>query len=272
MRHPCVTRHAGLLKGQKKGLLCSIKSKGYVMISQHCRPGPTTVAKRIIYAVITGILSVLILAGCASSCRDVKSQGFEMSSLVKNDIDLVTETHQRVVFAALRELAVKLYMRNPREWKKEGNRSLDVAVASLAVHPFPSVEGKTSIDCIRLAFDEEFLGDRVKALVAGLETMVLNSYDGHSEFYLYTMLDAQKLYNSARNIELASWLLRTKQDCNNMLFLESSDEGGKMSLSIERLFGKMINAQDMMAQIVADRSNRTIKNVLQSLVTAFIPI
>lgn len=195
-----------------------------------------------------------------------------MSSLVKNDIDLVTETHQRVVFAALRELAVKLYLRNPREWKKEGNESLEAAVAALSGDPFPSVEGKTSIDSIRLAFDEGFHGDRVKAFVAGLETMVLNSYDGHRDFYLYNMLDAQKLYDSARNIELASWLIRTKRDSNDTLFLLTLNEGDKMSLGIERLFGKMINAQDMMAQIMADRSNRTIKNVLQSLVTAFIPI
>jgi hypothetical protein len=228
--------------------------------------------KRNLFSVITGILSILILAGCASSGGDVKRQNFEMSSLVKNDIDLVTETHQRVVFATLRELAVKLYKRNPREWKKEGNKSLEDAVAALSTDPFPSVGGKTSIDCIRLAFDEDFHGDRVKAFVAGLETMVLNSYDGHRELYIYNMLDAQKLYNSARNIELASWLIRTKHDCNNTLFLLSSDKGGKMNVSIERLFGKMINAQDMMAQIMADRSNRTIKNVLQSLVTAFIPI
>jgi hypothetical protein len=228
--------------------------------------------KRNWFAVITGFLSVLVLSGCAGSCGDVKRQSFEMSSLAKNDIDMVAETHQRVVFAALRELAVKLYKRNPREWKKGGNKSLEDAVAALTADPFPSVGGKTSIDCIRLAFDEEFHGDRVKAFVAGLETMVLNSYDGHRRLYVYNMLDAQKLYNSARNIELASWLIRTKYDSNNTLFLLSSDEGGKMNLSVERLFGKMINAQDMMALIMADRSNRTIKNVLQSLVTAFIPI
>lgn len=228
--------------------------------------------KRKLFSVIAGILSILILAGCAGSGEDVKRQKFEMSCLVKNDIDLVTEMHQRVVFAALRELAVKLYKRNPREWKKEGYTSLEVAVAALSVDPFPSVEGKTSIDCIRLAFDEDFHGDRVKAFVAGLETMVLNSYDGHRTFYIYNMLDAQKLYNSARNIELASWLIRTKHDSRNTLFLLSSDEGGRMNMSIERLFGKMINAQDMMAQIMADRTNRTIKNVLQSLITAFIPI
>jgi len=195
-----------------------------------------------------------------------------MCSLVKTDIDLVTETHQRVVFAALKELAVKLYKRNPREWKKEGHRSLEEAVSALSTDPFPTVNGKSSTDCIRLAFDEEFQGDRVKAFVAGMESMVLNSYDGHRKLYIYNMLDAQKLYNSARNIELASWLIRTKHDSKNKLFLLSSGEGDEMNLSFERLFGKIINAQDMMAQIMADRTNRTIKNVIQTLVTAFIPI
>lgn len=230
------------------------------------------VANRTLLSFVAGFFSVLVLTGCASNGGDVKKQSFEMSCLVKNDIDMVTETHQRVVFAALRELAVKLYKRNPREWKKEGNESLEVAVSALSGDPFPSVEGKRSIDCIRLAFDEEFHGDRVKAFIAGLETMVLDSYDGHRSIYIYNMLDAQKLYNSARNIELASWLVRTKRDSSETPFILTADEGGKMNVGIERLFGKMINAQDMMAQIMADRTNRTIKNVLQTLVTAFIPI
>ncbi len=214
----------------------------------------------------------MILAGCSGTQQDVKRRSFDICSLVKNDIDLVTETHQRVVFAALKDLAVKLYKRNPREWKKEGHKSLEDAVTALTSDPFPSVDGKISIDCIRLAFDEDFHGDRVKAFVAGLETMVLNSYDGHRSFYIYNMLDAQKLYNSARNIELASWLIRTKYDSDNKLFLLSSGEGDEVNLSFERLFGKVINAQDMMAQIMADRTNRTIKNVIQTLATAFIPI
>jgi hypothetical protein len=134
------------------------------------------------------------------------------------------------------------------------------------------VNGKTSIDSIRLAFDEEFHGDRVKAFIVGIETMVLISYEGHRSFYIYNLLDAQKLYNSARNVELASWLIRTKRDSNNKLFLLSSVDADEVNLSFERLFGKIINAQDMMAQIIADRTNRQIKNVIQSLATAFIPI
>jgi len=221
---------------------------------------------------ILGCYCILIMAGCASSQCDVKGRSFEMSSLVKNDIDLVTETHQRVVFAALKELAVKLYKRNPREWKKEGYKSVEEAVEALSSDPFPSVNGKNSIDCIRLAFDEQYYGDRVKAFIAGLETMVLSSYDGRRSFYITNMLDAQKLYNSARNIELASWMIRTKYDSNNKLFLVSTGDGNEINLSFERLFGKIINAQDMMAQIMADRSHRSIKNVIQSVVTAFIPI
>jgi hypothetical protein len=231
----------------------------------------TSVARNLL-AVTSGFLSVLFLAGCAGSGGNVERRSFDVRCLAKSDIDMVAETHQRAVFAALRELAVKLYKRNPREWKKEGNVSLEAAVAALAADPFPSVEGKTSVDCIRLAFDEKFHGDRVKAFVAGLETMVLNSYEGHRKLYMYNMLDAQKLYNSARNIELASWLIRTKHDSSNTLFLLSSDDGDRINVSIERLFGKMINAQDMMALIIADRTNRTIKNVIQSLITKFIPI
>lgn len=219
---------------------------------------------------------VCITAGCAGTEENVQGRTFEITSLAKNDIDLVTETHQQVVFATLKELAVKLYKRNPREWKKDGHKSLDDAVAALSSDPFPSVNDKTSIDCIRLAFDEKFQGDRVKAFVAGLETMVLDSYDGHRSVYIYNLLDAQKFYNSARNLELASWLLRTKYDSHNELFLLSSgDKSGdknEVNLSFERLFGKMINAQDMMAQIMADRTHRQIKNVLQSAAMAFIPI
>jgi hypothetical protein len=219
-----------------------------------------------LFCVITAV------AGCSSSSKDVKGRPFEIRSLAKTDIDLVTELHQQVVFSSLKELAVKLYKRNPREWKKEGHKSLDYAVAAITEYPFPDVNGRSSTECIRLAFDEQFHGDRVRAFIVGLETMVLKAYDGRKDFYILDLLDAQKLYDSARNIELASWLIRTKRDSNNNLFLLSTGEADEVNLSFERLFGKMINAQDMIAQIMAERSQRQIKNVIQSLLTAFIPI
>ncbi len=216
-------------------------------------------------------LIILFNLGCSSS-GDVKGRQFELSSIVKNDIDLVSEMHQRVVFDALSELAVKLYKRNPSEWKKAGNKSLEAAVNTITANPFPVVEGKTSVDSLRLTFDENYQGDRVKVFVVGLESMILASYDGHRSFYLHNMLEAQKLYDSARNVELASWLLRTKYNEKGELFLLSSGGTEEVNLSFERLFGKIINAQDMIAQIMADRNHRQIKNVIQAIATAFIPI
>ena len=226
--------------------------------------------KKFLLATIACSIAILN-TGCSSS-GDVQGRGFEVSSVVKNDIDLVSETHQLIVFAALEELAIKLYKRNPHEWKKEEHESLESAVAVMTGDPFPDVDGKKGVESIRLTFDEEYQGDRVKAFIVGLETMVLASYDNHRSFYIYNMLEAQKLYDSARNIELASWLIRTKYHSNGELFLLSTGGTEEINLSFERLFGKMIIAQDMMAQIMADRTHRQIKNVIQHVATAFIPI
>ncbi len=211
-----------------------------------------------------------LLSAC-SSTSDVKGRDFEVESVVKNDIDLITETHQQEVFGAIKQLATKLYKRNPVEWKKS-YPSLQAAIDDLHEGIYTDIQDKTSIECIRLAFDENYQGDRVKALVAGLQTMTLASYNGERKFYLFSLLDAQKLYNSARNFELTSWLLRTKTNQKGQLLLLSVAGEGQINLSFERLFSKMINAQDMMARIVADRNHRQIKYVIQTLVTAFIPI
>lgn len=216
-------------------------------------------------------LSVLIV-GCVTAPKGVEERTFEIKSLGKTDVDLVTESHQRVVFSSLKELAVKLYKRNPKEWKKGGHQSIEEAVQALSTDPLPEINGKRSTECIRLAFDESYTGDRVKAFVAGLETMIYDAYGDHTDFYMYHLLDPQKLYDSARNIEVASWMIRTKHNEKGELFLISSGDLEHVNLSFERLFGKMINAQDMMAQIVSDTTHRQIKNIIQSMARAFIPI
>jgi hypothetical protein len=48
--------------------------------------------------------------------------------------------------------------------------------------------------------------------------------------------------------------------------------GEPANLSFERLFGQMIVVQDMMARIIADRTNRTINRVVHALASAaFLP-
>lgn len=221
------------------------------------------------------VFLMLLMTGCSSAVRptgSLISSEFKMASVAKTDINLVTETHQKIVFLALKELAVKLYKRNPEEWRKSGYQGVDEAVADLIKFPYMSINGVKSIDCIWLSFDDDFKGDRVQAFIAGLQTMIFEAYQGQQEFYLIDFLDAQKLYNSARNVEVASWLIRTKLAASGSVFLVSSGDAVEVNLSFERLFGKIINAQDMIAQIMANRQHRVLKSALQSMVTAFIPL
>ncbi len=113
------------------------------------------------------------------------------------------------------------------------------------------------------------------ALIYGLRTMLVDAYGGEREFYLAHEYDPQKIYYLARNIEIAAWRLRSKRDPDGHLYLLSigRDAQGVVNTSFERLVGKLIALQDRFAQIVADTSNRRIKNVIQSVASAvFFPI
>lgn len=171
----------------------------------------------------------------------------------------------------------KLYRRNPREWHKGKFASMDAAM-SRAFDPrfdfrFVELGNVRGADAIVLALKPDYSGDRVFAFGVGLSSMVLLAYDGKTEFYLTDALDPQKLYNCARNIEIAAWKLANSRDAHGNLLIVSNEGGGVPNLSFERELGKMIAYQDMMAQITAQRTNRTIRRVVQTLATAvFLPI
>ncbi len=226
------------------------------------------------------IVLVLTLAGCQSySARDepVLGRGFEFSDIAKADVDMVAEVNVRHSMKYLRELARKLYVRNPNEWRRAGHASPAAALKTLfgpaRKDPYPGLQNKRSSDAIGLAFDETFHGDRVAAFTYGMYTMLLDGYGGKSRFYLPDRLDPQKLHYLARNFEIAFWKLGHDQRADGRLFLLSNSFEGSGNLSFERIAGKLIGLQDHMAQVVAESSNRKIKNVIQSVASAvFFPI
>ncbi|MEO1765875.1 hypothetical protein [Thiobacter aerophilum] len=201
-----------------------------------------------------------------------------MTSLAKTDIDNVAELHVQEALHHLRVLAEKLYRRNPREWRKGGHVSLEQAMARLFEGGFqrelPELQGRRGTAAVHLAFRDDYGGDRVLAFIWGLATMTLAAYNDRTEYYALDELDPQKLYNAARNYEIAAWKLANARDARGELFLLSNEMGGEgRNLSFEREFGKLIGETDMMARIVAGRTQRTIVRVIQNLATAvFLPI
>ena len=203
---------------------------------------------------------------------------FRPSDIAKTDVDVVAEAHVRECLASARLLMEKLYRRNPREWRKGNYASMDAAVArafdSHAQFRFRELDNRRGTDAIVLALKPEYSGDRVFAFAVGLASTVFLSYHGKTEFYVTDSLDPQKLYNSARNIEIAAWKLATARNTRGERLLVSNEiSDDAANLSFEREFGKMIAYQDVMADVAAQRTNRTIRRVVQSLATAvFLPI
>jgi hypothetical protein len=203
---------------------------------------------------------------------------FDPKQIGKSDVDRVADIHRREVFASLRVLAEKLYRRNPREWKKGGHAGIDQALDRL-LDPrsgwrLPEAGGRRGTDAILLALREDFGGDRVAMFIAGIGAMLNLAFDEKTEFFMLDELDPQKLYNSARNLEVAAWKLANARDAGGALLLLSNEMAPQSAnLSFEREFGKMIGNLDLLAALIADKGHRTIARVAQSLATAvFLPI
>lgn len=236
--------------------------------------------KRFIWPLV--LFSLLSLAACNKEIvRENKplTESNGVSQLAKSDIDNVLDVHIKASQKLLRELMIKLYKRNPRELKKSELKLIEEQLVRLFdlehTWDFPGLQGKHDVELIKLTFDSEYKGDRVFAFVAGLMSMIMKSYNYQSEFYLFDTVEPQKLYNCARNIEIAVWKLSHNIDSNGEPFLYSNSMPDEevVNLSYERLFGKLIATQDNITTIMAGKNNRTVKTVIQKMATAvFLPI
>ena len=108
----------------------------------------------------------------------------------------------------------------------------------------------------------------------GLLTMTDAAFEHKDEFYILDSLNEQKLYNAARNMEIAIWKLGNDRNAAGEAFLVSNElDPNNRNLSFEREFGRQIGLHDLMANIVADRNGRGISRVSQSVVsTIFLPV
>ena len=87
-------------------------------------------------------------------------------------------------------------------------------------------------------------------------------------------LNEQKLYNCARNIEIAIWKMSsTKDAAGEPLLLSNELDPNNPNLSFEREFGRVIGLLDVLSRVVADKHGRSITRLTQSIATAvFLPV
>jgi hypothetical protein len=212
------------------------------------------------------LLSSLLLTGCRNP---IDSSVFD--SLAKTNVDMIADSNLRELNRLMEELLVKLYKRNPLQLDNVPGMSIGQRQVQVFETPgrlaFGELGYRQGTDALNLAFDPLYQGDRVFALMAGMVGMVRSSYNWQEEQFMLDSLDEQLLFNSARNLEVITWRLSNSRDAiGKLLLLSNSQPGEKENLSYERIFGKMIAIQDMMAFAVVGKWERGFNSVLQKAV------
>jgi hypothetical protein len=216
---------------------------------------------------LTVVVSLLLTA-CA---------GYDIKNVAKSDVDLVADEFIQETRRLVRELTIKLYGRNPGELRKNPGFTVESRLAQLASSPrelkFSELGGREGIDALELVFDGAYRGDRVFALVVGLGGMLRQAYGYNPEMFIFDQLNDEALLTSAANVEVLVWRLKNNRRPDGEPYLITSEYQGVVdNLSFERLFGKLIILQEMMARIAGDADDRAVTKALHTASSVFIPL
>ncbi len=231
------------------------------------------------------ILTCGLICACANNApiagKPIPERGDRSTAgqLAKADFDRMADVELAENTQSLRNLMLKLYKRNPHELAKSTADNAEkmtewVFEGELQHHwQFKEIDNKQGTDALFLAFDASYQNDRVLPFIVGLQTMLAKAHGNKTEFYLTDKIEPQNIYNVARNIEIAAWKLSNARDINGELYLLTNEISDKdRNLSFEREFGKMIGRTDLYAIALAEKSQRLISRVMQSIATAvFLP-
>ena len=231
-------------------------------------------------------LTVLLLAGCASSVPTTRGETqvapMGPSEVVQSDVNRMATLTMTANLQSLYALMDKLYRRNPQEWRKGGFDSREQAMKAVRAaieteQPWPELMDQRDIAGMSMALAPEFAGDRVAAFTFATADMLITAYGGRTTFYMIHGLDAQSVYNAARNLEIANWMLTHRKLANGQpMLLTNEITSSQRNLSFEREFGKMIARNDLMSEVVSEKYRRAVISYLQGMaggsLLTFLPV
>lgn len=213
------------------------------------------------------LLSFVLLSGCTSG-------DFEPRRLAQSDTQLIIERVRHQLDEDLDTLIGKLYARNPIFLNRSGFTLPERRRMLRDARFYAELNDARSTEAVRLAFNDDFGGDRVFAFVYGLASMIDESYGRKREFYLLDGPSGQFIFNSARNIDTATFLLRTQTRSNGTPYLHADGyQGDILNASFSQLLGRLSAKQDVVADMLGDGNQRQVNAVARGVfTTVFLPI
>ncbi len=234
----------------------------------------------------TGILLAvgIGLMGCVSSysqddTRRPDNESMSLDQMAQTDFNRTVTVAMRDNLNSLTLLLEKLYKRNPLEWRKTGALDLDTALqrgrdAIMLGRLPPELSGLHDVEILSVAMDPAYRGDRVGTFIFGLADMIIQAHSGKTRFYVSDFIDAQHVYNAARNVEVAAWLLATRRHADGTpLLLANEISAQTANLSFEREFGQLVGRLDLIANLLDENLRRVGINYVQGLLFFnFLPV
>ena len=233
------------------------------------------------------LLSGLVLCGLAACSSaptnhgEVKGEDFHSRELLQSDSNRMATLAMKENLESLFLIMDKLYRRNPTEWKKTASsREAAMTYVRIAVmerQPWHELQDKRDVAALSLALQPEFAGDRVAAFVHAAADMLITAHGGRTSFTLIDGLDPQHVFNAARNLEIANWILNSRKAPGGKPLLLSNQiaEEGR-NLSFEREMGKIIGRLDLVADYTTERYRRSVIGYAQGLLAGpfmqFLPV
>ena len=229
-------------------------------------------------------IPVLVLAGCTAAPThkgEVTGQGFAPEELVQSDSNRMATVGMHDNLQSLFVVMDKLYRRNPHEWKKTAS-SPEAAIEFVRIavregQGWAPLGQARDVAALDLALKPEFQGDRVAAFIYAAADTLITAHGGRTSFNLLQGVDAQMLYNAARDMEIAMWILSSRRKPDGTpLLLSNEMSGAGHNLSFEREMGKVIGRLDLVARFNTEKYRRAVISYGQSWVAGpllqFLPV
>jgi hypothetical protein len=219
--------------------------------------------------------AVVCTVGCSSAPThrgEARNEPMSAEDVVQSDANRMATLGMRDNIESLMRLADKLYRRNPAEWRKSAKASREAALGDLqfairARQSPASLQGKRDIAALALALSPDFNGDRVNAFIYANADMLIVAHGDKTSFNLLDGLDAQHIFNAARNIESAIWLLASRRTPTGQpLLLADEINERERNLSFEREFGKIVGRLDLLSEVLTEKYRRAAISYVQSMV------
>ena len=216
----------------------------------------------IVLGAAAGVVCVLTLSACSS--QQIKNIG-------KTDVDMVIDAHIEMLNQYLADLTILLYKNNPDALAKTPGMTVELRLTQILQHPtdvrYTELNNARQVDAIELAMSPNFRGDRVFALMLGISSMLRLSYDDKDETFIFDKLDAQKIYLSARNLEVTLRMLRKPPQG---VVIRTGENREAADYELSNTMNRMIGLQDMVSNLSESTSKRMVKKLVQNAI--LIPI